>query len=201
MTYFYNQTDEPRPSYNPSHMRYLFPLCLTLSTLLFSSCGSTDSDPQAVLNEFLDALSKKDIATARQNATADSKSMLDLMELGMKMDSTSSNTGEYDRSQMTFEKPVIENDKATIRVRAAKSGETTTFTLRKEKEQWKVAFDKTSMMNMGMEKMKEMNQDQGENMAKAKDALRKINPDSLEKRIGNDMRKLDSVLELIPANP
>jgi hypothetical protein len=127
------------------------------STAFLFSCSSTDtSNPKAVLESFFDALAKKDISAARKLATAESKSMLDMMEMGMKMGEGKDKKDEkYDKSKMVFGEPKIEGDKATIEVKEKDSGEATTFTLKKEGGGWKVAFDKSSMMNMGMDKAKE----------------------------------------------
>ncbi len=57
-----------------------------LSTISFSSCNSSGGgDPKAVLTSFFEALSKNDIEAARKLATKDSKQMIDMMEMGLKM--------------------------------------------------------------------------------------------------------------------
>ena len=125
------------------------------------SCKSTDSDPKAVLTSFFDALSKKDVATARKYATESSKSMLDFMELSMSKDSGKNvKNSEYDKDKVDFGEPKIEGDKATIYVKEKGKEEGTNFTLKKEKGAWKVAFDKEMMsekMAEGMGKMKDSN--------------------------------------------
>ena len=126
-----------------------------------TGCNSTDSsNPKSVLISFFDALQKKDISAARKLATAESKSMLDMMEMGMKMGGDKKeDDGKYDKSKMEFGDAKIEGDKATVAVKEKTSGESTNFTLKKEGGGWKVAFDKSSMMNMGMDKMKEKGMD------------------------------------------
>jgi outer membrane murein-binding lipoprotein Lpp len=138
-------------------MKKLLMGAVVMTSLFFAGCKSTDkNDPKAVLVSFFDALTKKDIAAARKLATAESKSMLDMMEMGMKMDpNKKDDEGKYDKSKMEFGDPKVEGDKATVAVKDKNSGETTNFTLKKEDGGWKVAFDKSSMMNMGMDKMKE----------------------------------------------
>ena len=67
-------------------MKKLLMGAVILSSVFMFGCNSTDkSDPKAVLVSFFDALQKKDISAARKLATAESKSMLDMMEMGMKM--------------------------------------------------------------------------------------------------------------------
>ena len=57
---------------------------LVVSTSLMFSCKSNSGDPKMVLSAFMDALAKKDMVAARKLATTDSKTMLDMMEMGMK---------------------------------------------------------------------------------------------------------------------
>jgi uncharacterized protein YaaN involved in tellurite resistance len=58
---------------------------------------------------------------------------------------------------MEFGETKIEGDKATVSVKDKKSGESTAYTLKKEGGDWKVAFDKATMTQMGTDKMKGMN--------------------------------------------
>ena len=137
--------------------KIMFPLALLGGIVLYSGCkGGGSGDPKKTLEAFFDALAKKDIEAARKLATAESKSMLDMMEMGMKMakDDTKE-TDKYDKTKMEFGEPKIEGDKATIAVKEKASGESTNFSLKKEGGEWKVAFDKASMMQMGMEKINE----------------------------------------------
>ncbi len=167
--------------------------CLVLSTAVFFSCSNSGSgNPKAVLSDFFDALSKKDIATARKFATEESKSMLDMMEMGMKMDTNSKETDKYDKSKMEFGEPKIEGDKATIAVKEKGSGETLNFTLKKEKGDWKVAFDKASMMSMGMEKMQEKGINPTDSITKAMEEIKDLNMDSLREGMQEGMKMLDS---------
>ena len=167
---------------------------LAFSSICIISCKNNDGDPQSVLSQFFDAMSKKDIATSRKLATEESKSMLDLMEMGIKMDSSTEVSEKYDKSKMEFGEPKIDGDKATITVKEKKNGEALNFTLKKEKGNWKVAFDKASMMNMGMDKMKEKGIDpSGENLEKAIDKMKSIGLDTMKKELDESLGKLDSV--------
>jgi hypothetical protein len=126
---------------------------LAFATMSLMSCKS-GGDPKGVLLSFFDALSKKDIPTAKKYATKDSESMLGLMEMSMKNGGTDKKD-DFDKSKMEFGDPKIEGDKATVAVKDKTSGETTNFILKKENGDWKVAFDKATMMQMGQDKMKE----------------------------------------------
>jgi len=133
-------------------MKKLILSALAVFTLSMMSCNS-GGDPKGVLINFFEALSKKDITTAKKYATKDSESMLGLMEMGMK--NSTEKKDDFDKSKMEFGDAKIEGDKATVPVKEKSTGETTNFTLKKENGQWKVAFDKATMMQMGQDKMKE----------------------------------------------
>lgn len=171
-------------------MKKLLMGAVVISSLVLASCNSADKgDPKTVLMSFFDALSKKDIAGARKLATAESKSMLDMMEMATKMGGDKKeDDGKYDKSKMEFGEPKIEGDKATVPVKEKTSGETTNFTLKKEGGSWKVAFDKSSMMNMGMDKMKEKGMDMDSTINQGMDKIKDINVDSLTEKL-KDVKK------------
>jgi len=174
-------------------MKKLLMGAVVLSSVLMFSCnsGADKSDPKAVLISFFDALAKKDISAARKLATAESKSMLDMMEMGMKMGDDKKDDGKYDKEKMEFGDAKIEGDKATVAVKEKTSGETTNFTLKKEDGAWKVAFDKSSMMNMGMDKMKEKGMDADSTINNGMDKLKNMNMDSLNDKVKESMEKLE----------
>ena len=60
-------------------MKKLLFAAAIIAVAFLSSCAGAAGDPKAVLGNFFEALSKKDMATARKLATDDSKAMLDLM--------------------------------------------------------------------------------------------------------------------------
>jgi hypothetical protein len=163
------------------------------STAFLFSCNSGGGDPKAVLSSFFEALSKKDIAAARKLATEDSKSMLDMMEMGMKMSKEDNKeTEKYDKANMEFGEPKIEGDKATIAVKEKKSGETMNYSLKKVGGEWKVAFDKNSVMGMGMDKLNEKGVDAGAEINSAMDSL-KMGADSLSQGLDEAKKALDSI--------
>ena len=61
----------------------------------------------------------------------------------------------YGKENIEFGTATIDGDKASVPVKDKKSGETTDFTLKKESGDWKVAFDKSTLMEMAQKKMKE----------------------------------------------
>ena len=173
--------------------KILFAL-IVLSAIIFTGCKSS-GDPKAVLGQFFDALSKKDMVAARKLATTDSKSMLDLMERGMKTDTKE--TEKYSKDKMEFGEAKIEGDKATVPVKDKASGETMNYTLKKEGGAWKVAFDKTSIMSMGMEKMKDEGINVGDSVQNALDELKNVDMDSLQKGMQDGVKTLDSAAKLL----
>lgn len=175
--------------------KMLLAVALISSTFLFS-CKSGGGDPKAVLSSFFDALSKKDIEAARKLATDDSKQMLDMIQMGMNMSKDSKDnkeTEKYDKANMEFGEPKIEGDKATIAVKEKKSGESLNYTLKKVNGEWKVAFDKSSVMSMGMDKLNEKGVDAGEEVNKAMEELKNVDMDSLKMGMEEGMKVLDSV--------
>lgn len=146
-------------------------------------CNKKGGDPKTVLSAFFEALSKKDIDAAKKYATKESASMLDMMKMGM-TNSTDKKDNEYDKENMEFGDSKIDGDKAFVPVKDKKSGETTNFKLLKEGGDWKVAFDKASMMEMAGEKMKGMNQGTGDS------TLNSVPMDSMPSH--DDMMNMDS---------
>lgn len=169
-------------------MKKILIALLLLSGLFLSACKSGSSgDPKAVLSDFFDALSKKDIEKARTLATEDSKSMLDMMDMGMKMSKDSAKDSKFDRSQLEIGEPKIDGDKAVIAVKEKTSGQTMNYSMKKEKGGWKVAFDKNSLMGPNMDKINE-----------ATDSLKTMNTDSLRDAIDDGLNKMDTVRKMNP---
>ena len=179
-------------------MKKLLVVLFAFSALYISSCKSGGSDPKTVLTGFFDAMAKKDIAAARKLATADSKGMFDLMEMGMKMEKNqmeNKTDEQFDKTKMEMGEAKIEGDKATVNVKEKKSGESINFILKKEAGEWKVAMDMATMMTMGAEKMKEkgMNDEQMGNMQEEMEKLKNMSPDSLKMMMDKGMQALDSI--------
>lgn len=175
-------------------MKKLLLGAVVLSALVIASCkNSGGGDPKSVLTSFFDALTKKDIAAARKLATPESKSMLDMMEMGMKMGGDKKEDDKYNKDKVEFGEPKIEGDKATIAVKDKGTSESTTFTLKKVSGEWKVAFDKESMMNMGMEKAKEKGMDNDSTINAGMEKIKNMNMDSLKDKVDESMKKLEEL--------
>lgn len=169
-------------------MKKLFLAAAILSSaIMFSSCGGGAGDPKETLSAFFDAMGKKDLESARKLATADSKSMIDMMEMAMKMDKSNKTDDDFKKENMEFGEAKIEGDKATVPVKNKKKDESVNFTLKKEEGKWKVAFDKASIMQMAQDKMQEKG-----GMDKAMEELKDVNMDSVKEGINKGIEALDS---------
>jgi len=157
--------------------------------LMMTSCNK-GGDPKGVLGQFFTALEKKDLATARKLATTDSKSMLDMMEMGMKTDSKE--TDKYKAANMEIGDAKVDGDKATVPVKDKESGETMNYVLKKEDGAWKVAFDKATIMSMATEKMGEKGININDSLQNAMDKVENMNNDSLANAVKEGVKALDS---------
>ena len=184
-------------------MKRIFMAATVIATVLFTGCKSGGGDPKTVLLAFFEAMSKKDIAAAKKLATKDSEQMFSLMEMGMKMakDTKDGEMDKFDKTKMEFGEAKIDGDKATVEVKDKEKGEAVNFILKKESGDWKVAFDKASMMQMGAEKMKEKGMD-GEaamdSLNSGLDKLKNMNTDSLADKMKEG---LDKIKEMQEKNP
>ena len=182
-------------------MRKIITLLIVATTLLTACDNVASNNPKEVLVHFFDALSKKDIAEAKKYTTKDSEGMMNMIQMGM---NSAGNTDSmnYDKSKLDISDAVIEGDKATISVKDKVSGEGTEFILKNEDGSWKVAFDKSTMMEMAQKKMKEKGQEMpniDSEMNKAMDELKNMSAEDREKA----MKMMDSaskVFEEMKAN-
>ena len=174
-------------------MKKILLAIVMLSTVSFYSCNSGGGDPKAVLGQFFTALSKNDMEGARKLATKDSKQMIDLMEMGMKAGKDKSESDKFKPDNMEIGEAKIDGDKAVISVKEKNSGETMNYNLKKEDGGWKVAFDKASVMSMGMEKMNEKGINPADSIDAAMDKLKDINMDSLKDKMQEGMKVLDTI--------
>ena len=165
-------------------------LLLGIAALVITASGcqsGSGGNPKEVLSQFFKALSKKDVDQAKKYATKDSDGMLNMMEMGMKMSGDMQN----DHADKMFEMmqnvemadPVINGDQATVTVTDKKSGESTDFLLKKEDGNWKVAFDMSTLTEMGNKKLKEH-------------GMGNMNMDSMKNQMNQAM---DSVSATMPA--
>ena len=160
-------------------MKIIIVSALTASILILAGCKSGGGDPKLVLMNFFDALSKKDFTAVKKYTTKDSEGMMSMMQMGMQnMGDKSNQMINYQKENIEVGAAVVDGDKATIPVKDKKSGETTDFTLKKEGGDWKVAFDKSTLMEMAQKKMKEHGMDGMPN--RMNDSLGSINNRSMQ---------------------
>ncbi|MEP6926941.1 MAG: hypothetical protein ABI834_04855 [Ginsengibacter sp.] len=137
-------------------MKRIILCALTVSLLIISGCKSGGGDPKIALTKFFDAIAKKNIDEAKKYVTKDSEAMMGMVQMGMQnMGDKANGMMDYQKENIELGTAVIDGDKATVPVKDKKSGESTDFTLRKESGDWKVAFDKSTLMEMAQKKMKE----------------------------------------------
>lgn len=159
---------------------------LMITALFNAGCKSSDSgDPKAVLIEFFDALARGDIEKAKKLSTSDSQQILALLEMGMK--NNPDELKKFDKTKFQFGTAVINGDQATVPTKETTSGETVNYPMKKVEGKWKVAFDKTSLMTMGMEKMKEKGMNPADSINKAMDKLKDMDMDSIQREINKSM--------------
>ena len=174
------------------NMKKFFILAITLFVIILPGCQSGDGgNPTEVLTNFFNAVSKKDFNAAKKYATQDSDGMLSMIEMNM------SGNMQDDHVAKMFEMlqnaqigtPVIKGDGAIIKVTDKKSGEATDFLLKKERGDWKVAFDMTTLSEMGRQKMEEHGMD-----------MKNMNLDSLNAAMPDLKKKMDSMRQLMDSD-
>ena len=187
-------------------MKKIMLLMITAFVVILAGCKSGGGNPKTVLNHFFDALANKNIGEAKKYVTKDSEGMLGMVEMGMKNMPDSSSEMMYKKENMEMGDAVISGDRATIPVKDKKSGEETDFVLKKESGDWKVAFDKSTLMEMAQKKMKEhwingmggMDSGMNKNMDSLHNHLKNISKEDMEhakkmmdsaKNILNEMQK------------
>jgi hypothetical protein len=136
-------------------MKKIIVSVLITSLIIMTGCKSGGGDPKLVLLSFFDAILKKDVTAMKKYSTKDSETMLNMVAMGMQNAPDSSGMIQYEKENIEVGNAVITGDKAIVPVKEKKSGETTDFTLKKESGDWKVAFDKSTLMEMAQKKMKE----------------------------------------------
>lgn len=176
-------------------MKRIFLALAIVSGTMLIGCKSGSNDPKGVLAEFFEALSEKDMDKARSLATEDSKTMLDLMDTGMKMAKDTASDEKFSPANLQYGEVKIDGDRATVPVTEKSSGETLNYTLKKEKGQWKVAFDKETMMTMGMEKMNEKGMDAGDMMDNTLDEIQQMDQDSIKNMINESLKEMESATQ------
>ncbi|RYF85136.1 MAG: DUF4878 domain-containing protein [Chitinophagaceae bacterium] len=173
-----------------------FLIAILVASVAYIGCKSSASgDPVETLNAFFDAMQKKDIATARKLATADSKATLDLWEKNIH--NVSVDNAQYDRSKVEIGAAKIDGDHATVEVKEKSTGEAVNFPLKKEAGDWKVSMSMNALMKMGMDKMQEKGINITDSLGSVMDKLKEVNLDSLQKTLKIDRRDVDSAIKIL----
>ena len=156
---------------------------IAFAMIILAGCKTSDAgDPKVVLIKFFDAIGKKDVDEAKKYVTKDSEGMMGLVQMGMQsMDGKGDGMLNYGKENIEVETAVIDGDKATVPVKDKKSGEMTDFTLRKESGAWKVAFDKSTLMEMAQKKMKEHKTDMHKEMTDTVPQMDSLDKESMQR--------------------
>ena len=166
--------------------------CFACVIILMGSCSSGPAgNPKATLLAFFDAMSKKDMESVRKLTTSESKGMIDMMQMGMNMANDNSALANYDKANMEMGDAVINGDEATIIAKEKTTGQSVTFSLKKQEGAWKVAFDMGSMMQMATDKMKEKGVS-ADSLKMMMNEMKNFNMDSLQKMLKEGTNAPDS---------
>lgn len=133
---------------------YYLPLAAILfTTLALASCKTTSNDPKQVAQAFMEAIMNKDFDGAAKYATKESQSALEMIKSAMKMAESFGSKEDIDIMKDAKGKKITYSDakmdgteKASVLV-MADGKEQMPLTLKKEEGAWKVAFDKSTIMN------------------------------------------------------
>lgn len=139
--------------------------------LAMVSCKS-GGDPKETVQHFFTALKDKKFDEAKKYATKESQSLLDMISsLAQKMpDSTSADKAKEEKFDVTNVK--INGDAATADVVPNDKSAALTVNLKKEEGQWKVAFDKSSLMKMSLDQAQKQGVDVQKEVTGAFDSLK-----------------------------
>ena len=166
--------------------------CFACAMVLMGSCSSSPAgNPRDTLSAFFDAMSKKDMETVRKLTTSESKGIIDMMQMGMNMANDNSALANYDKANMEIGEAVINGDEATVITKEKTSGESVTFSLKKQEGAWKVAFDMGSMMQMATDKMKKKGVST-DSLKMMMNEMKNLNMDSLQKILKEGIDAPDS---------
>lgn len=134
-------------------MKRIFSLVLITTSLLLHSCKHNDNDPKAVSKAFVDAILKKDFTEAGKYATKESQSAMEMLKSAENMYKQFGKQDQFDIAKelrgkkIDFTEPKIEDGKRATLTVLADGQEKIPLILVKEGEDWKVAFDKATIMD------------------------------------------------------
>ncbi len=143
------------------------------------SCKSGGGDPKETVEHFFTALKDKKFDEAKKYATKESQSLLDMIgSLSQKIPDSTSNKAKEEKFDVTNVK--INGDAATADVVPTDKSAGLTVNLKKEDGQWKVAFDKSSLMKMSMDQAQKQGVDVQKELSGALDSAKSAVSQSAE---------------------
>lgn len=151
-------------------------ILLPFGMLFLAGCNSTVEDPAAVLSEFFSAMSQKNIEGAKKLVTEDSEGMINMMQMSLKNLDAPDTGDQFNPAKLTVGKATVNGDEAEVPVTEKASGETVNFFLKKEKGQWRVAFDMATIARMARQKIVNQRAESAQDSADAD----KLNKESKE---------------------
>ncbi|RXK86673.1 Rv0361 family membrane protein [Filimonas effusa] len=132
-------------------MKQLFLLFLA-GFVLAGMVGCKSNGPENTIKKFFHALENKDFAEAKKYATKDSETLLNMLA-SFPQPADSAKAKKEKNEEINVANVKINGDNATAEVISKDKKAPVTISLKKEEGQWKVAFDKSSVMKMAMDAM------------------------------------------------
>ncbi len=120
---------------------------LLAGTIILSLSSCNKSDPGEVAQHFFQALYSKNFPEAKKYATVSSGKMIDMIATFNKSTKDSSKPA----IKIVVDQVKVNGNTATARVTSTNNNNSVIASLVKENNDWKVAFDKNSIMHMGQE--------------------------------------------------
>lgn len=117
-----------------------------IAAVTITSCNN--SDPGEVAQHFFQALYSKNFPEAKKYATVSSGQMIDMIATFNKSTKDSSKPNNI---KIVVDQVKVNGNTATARVTSTNNNNSIIASLVKENNDWKVAFDKNSIMHMGQE--------------------------------------------------
>ncbi|MEO8116600.1 MAG: nuclear transport factor 2 family protein [Bacteroidota bacterium] len=124
-----------------------------IAAVTITSC--TNSDPGEVAQHFFQALYSKNFPEAKKYATVASGQMIDMIATFNK----SAKDTSKEAIKIVVDQVKINGNTATVRVTSTNNNNSVIASLLKENNDWKVAFDKNTIMHMGQEPGENKSQD------------------------------------------
>lgn len=152
---------------------------LLLITVMIA-CNINNGDPKSVAKHFFEAVKATNFEEAQKYATKDSKMALQLAQMAVNFSASNKDTilAQLDKHNIEYGEPVITGNDATIGITLDKKDKIN-FNMKKEDGIWKMAFDLSSLMKMGMGNMEKHGASESD-IKEAQKALEHLNIDSLK---------------------